>query len=795
MIIERLALQNFMRYRKRCELDFSGKRTIGIVGLNECLRGDVPIFDPVDGTTVPVEERWRRGAPFHVYSLSSSGPVIAAACPPIRKPAENMLELTLADGARFAVTPGHRMLSAFCAPAEQSFLNASQLVSRRAPLASSSAHALAARARGGTRWSRTALGSQGGCRPVYRSVRTMSALAGASPQSMGSQDLLPYTNATKVDIIGAKEAGWEVYYDFHVPLYNNYWAKGVWHHNSGKSTILRAIAYALYGRVPTPQGEIRELQLINDGSTGDLIVECDLRLPDGTLVSIERGRTPKNEAILKCSGTRGKATSVQRHIDELLRLSYDDFLALTYFVQGDIHQFMAGNKRKYFQRWTAGLRQWKVWEDAADEEVTEASANVSRVNRELTSARATIEQEQEIRSEVTVARAAELKAKRDAESISTQVRELETQLAKKEAAESLAQTVEVMERNYRDSHSTMGRLSNSISAVQREVRQIGKGVCPVLEIDCDDLKEHGNERRRELNEQLSSLKPEHAQATELRERNRKELADLRAQLIEARAPASRIRADISEAKRSLNQANRDYRAAVARHARAMTSLDAVTAAHERVGELQEELVEHEAELRRWQFVRFMCGKSGIPAELIETELARVESRCNWVLERLDYPKRIRFAGFKELATFERICGVCGGEQWRSGCCRGCGAPRPRKRRDEPTVTVLEGTSERPFALESGGGQTLQSFSVRLSGGLFRAAMTGVPMRLVMLDEVFAHLDSDNRQKLMGLVVDKLATTFGIEQQFVVSHHEDVINVVDDMLVVRSKGGTAVAEWA
>ncbi len=50
-------------------------------------------------------------------------------------------------------------------------------------------------------------------------------------------------------------------------------------------------------------------------------------------------------------------------------------------------------------------------------------------------------------------------------------------------------------------------------------------------------------------------------------------------------------------------------------------------------------------------VRFMCSRSGIPAQLIEEELERVEERCNWVLDRLDYPKRIRFSGFKELGDY------------------------------------------------------------------------------------------------------------------------------------------------
>ena len=40
----------------------------------------------------------------------------------------------------------------------------------------------------------------------------------------------------------------ESYFDFHVPGYLNYWAGGVWHHNSGKSVALHSIICWLIGK-------------------------------------------------------------------------------------------------------------------------------------------------------------------------------------------------------------------------------------------------------------------------------------------------------------------------------------------------------------------------------------------------------------------------------------------------------------------------------------------------------------------------------------------------------------------
>jgi SpoVK/Ycf46/Vps4 family AAA+-type ATPase len=46
----------------------------------------------------------------------------------------------------------------------------------------------------------------------------------------------------KIAVRSVKLVDVEPYYDFHVPVFNNYWAHGVWHHNTGKSLAAKAIA-------------------------------------------------------------------------------------------------------------------------------------------------------------------------------------------------------------------------------------------------------------------------------------------------------------------------------------------------------------------------------------------------------------------------------------------------------------------------------------------------------------------------------------------------------------------------
>ena len=131
---------------------------------------------------------------------------------------------------------------------------------------------------------------------------------------------------------------------------------------AGKSSLLQAISYTLYGKTRTK----KEIDLINDSADGPLIVECGITLASGDTVEITRGRTKKNEAILQISNfSQTKKATVDKHLGSILPLTWDDFRSLLYFEQGDIHHFMNGNKRTYFQRWTQNLKVWEQMEARA----------------------------------------------------------------------------------------------------------------------------------------------------------------------------------------------------------------------------------------------------------------------------------------------------------------------------------------------------------------------------------------------------------------------------------------------
>ncbi len=560
----------------------------------------------------------------------------------------------------------------------------------------------------------------------------------------------------------------------------------------GKSSLLQAICYALYGRTRAERDE----QLISEKAKADMVVGLALRLEDGSLFEIERGRTLSNSPILSCTGYKAsKVAEVQEVIDSMIGIGYEDFITLSYFLQGDIHQFMQGNKRDYFNRWTSSLGVWASWEDGAKQKEKQITAKLDGIRHVQRSAELILEDSSSIKAEVRSAKASLHELESRVAILTESASKLEAQVMKQ------AKGVDFKKEatRWRDTRSDLGysleEVEGSIKAANKELVGVASGKCPLVGIKCEDLKKKGGRKTKQLRSKLTGLATRKSGLADRIEKLTDKLKALkkkqaRAKPVETESTGLQLR----ETRSTLARLQVSVKSATIRLGRAEARLDALKKARAVAKEKRMEADKYEAELRRWQFLRFMCGKSGIPASLIEEQLGLVEDQCNLVFTRLDYPKRIRFRGYRELKSLEATCQVCGSDTWKKGFCSNCGSERQHRKKEEPTVSIIDGAIERPFCLESGGAQVLESFAGRLAASLFRSNMLDVPLRLIMLDEIFAMLDADNRQKLMCLVIDKLRSQFGLKQQLVVSHHEDILNAVDHLLRVRTECGSAVAKW-
>lgn len=558
---------------------------------------------------------------------------------------------------------------------------------------------------------------------------------------------------------------------------------------SGKSTILQAITYALYGRTRAA----REVHLINSNADGSMIVNAVVELHDGTVLEIERGRTARNEAILSLEGFNSdKPSEISVEIKRKLPISYDDFVSLSYFVQGDIHQFMLGNKREYFQRWTEPLRIWGKFEGEAHRNQGLWQEQFYRNTQELKDLSDTVSQEEEIEEWFASAQKRLQKASLEHEEAQTHLLDARANLAMQQASDELLDALNEMTEQLQDVQDRLQTIEWEIRDLEKSITGYTHGRCPMLDIHCEELALDSKHQIEDAAARMDTLVVEREQCKKKRvaltvktQRIKDKLAAV--DITQAKDEVLGAQTQLEMVRIELNKAEKEV-------INATMHKERVEQAKVKYAELQQNVQAVEKEYKFWSKVKYICGKSGIPAELLDTSLADVEEKCNWVLDRLGYRKRIRFAGQRVLAGYERHCAACGGSEWMNKECVSCGSPRPRSVKDEPTITVLDGEHERPFELESGGAQVLQSFAVRLACSLFVASMIGIPLQLIMLDETFAMLDAENRQKLLSLVVDRLSHVFGLKQQFVISHQEDVTNSIDNVLLVTKERGVSAARW-
>jgi len=152
---------------------------IRLMGPPSCLDGDTPIYDPMDGTTKTVRERWEIGQCFHVWSRTKRGKIkVMEAYPPARFAPAPMFRVKLVSGKEITVTDGHQFWTGY----------------------------------------------------NYTSLEELRS----NPRR--------YTGIDGDDFKSIEELEPREYYDFHVPVTNSYFAAGLWHHNCGKSTIFEAMS-------------------------------------------------------------------------------------------------------------------------------------------------------------------------------------------------------------------------------------------------------------------------------------------------------------------------------------------------------------------------------------------------------------------------------------------------------------------------------------------------------------------------------------------------------------------------
>ncbi len=555
--------------------------------------------------------------------------------------------------------------------------------------------------------------------------------------------------------------------DTHLSFSDNEIVCVVGDNGSGKSSIFKALCYALFGKVPS-MAKSPETSLINCHTLGQLLVEVQIT-HRGHTKTIKRGRMRDNTPVLEFEGHNGNKTTQDTQIKEWLGLTYDDFLGLYYFTQSDIHQFLLGNKADYFSRWTSSLERWQEYEGIVKEEITSLKKEITELEYKRRNNQAKVDNLDYILSELNrltiLQQDIQVKIDRANEILTSLRVELEVE-----------DRTTVSNQQAKINHDKrLEALRKDIQDIKRQIAGLEAYQCPILAISCDllrvknasplnDLHDTLTQKTQEIN-QLLSIEiqvQDHSHAQQIKERIAK--GDRHVQGLQGDLSVSRFQIDRLEVDRlEVDQARR------------------------LVETISREIAVCEEKITDLQHLAYACSEKGVPLYILINELKGVERVCNSVLETLEVSQRVRFSPFLDLQSYEKTCPVCESSVWKGGRCGGCGTERPKKRKYQPVIEVLDGKDVRAFDLTSDGEKVLISFAVRLACASLVSNMTGIRSEFVVLDETFAMLDATNRQRILNLCVEKLPQ-FGIKQVFVVSHHADVVANIPKVLRVEKVGG-------
>jgi len=167
----------------------------------------------------------------------------------------------------------------------------------------------------------------------------------------------PAIDPSTIEIVAVGELPCEPYYDFHVPVHLNYWAAGVWNHNSGKTTLLECLGPAVFFReLPTrepsgiqnwigPKGGRIELDFVRGSRRYEAIVEID--------------GSGRQAAFLTCDGVKLASGKVRDYDVEIAKVvgNRDAFYASVFGMQGGGGRFesLEVTDRKAIFRYYLGL--------------------------------------------------------------------------------------------------------------------------------------------------------------------------------------------------------------------------------------------------------------------------------------------------------------------------------------------------------------------------------------------------------------------------------------------------------
>jgi len=156
-------------------------------------------------------------------------------------------------------------------------------------------------------------------------------------------------------------------------------------------------------------------------------------------------------------------------------------------------------------------------------------------------------------------------------------------------------------------------------------------------------------------------------------------------------------------------------------------------------------------------------QGGIPAFIIENAVNNIEEEANSILKEFGSPQVVYLNSTRETKDGRKV--------------------------DTLDIKINTPQGEKDYSLLSGGERTQVSIALRLALSSLLSRRHGVSIDSVFIDEALGALDRYNRGVMMG-ILKILSKKF--KQIFMISHHEDVKDVLPDTILVKKRNGISKA---
>jgi len=597
----------------------------------------------------------------------------------------------------------------------------------------------------------------------------------------------------------------------------------------GKSSLLNAIAFALYGRHPKE----RDDDWITEGSK---VGEVTLTLSNGAFIRRRRehGKSTRLTYISEPRALGAMQTEAQIAIEKLVGLSETDFLATCYFEQKAMHRFITQKPAERMSTVVGWLRLEPLEKCEAD-----LRAQVSTVLGQVEKVQASIEaQERYIKDtfarteceNVEMLRALHTKASADWQVANGNVREKQRQILNNDAIRSAHRKhaeyesvvkvgKEVAEKHdskqgdaLKQNRDDWSKHANGVlerkAVAERDLRtklQVVhggfSGVCPVANIECpatktiNELGEKARADAKEAEALVTKLRAEYGDAaSSLSQANQAHEAWSRVegQLIELRRQAKAL-AEVAKKKPAEEPVDADLlaielREAVDAEGNAARQRDTLWTAIDYIEKAQAaitQLGEHKATLTKQlgtaREALTIFGKNGAQKRIAEGALGDIESGANELLVESGIDLSVKVQWSRTADGLANACDACGNpfpSSTKVKTCVRCGAERGPK-----TVNKLDiGLSNR-----SGAAEDLAGGAVQLAASSWLRRDRSADWGVAMIDEPFGALDPANRRQFGAHLAAMLRGRYAFEQAFIIAHHPAALDALPSRIEIVSDG--------